>query len=355
MIVIGVDAHRQTHTAAAATPDGRAAGSLEVRAREAAISSCSTWARGARRRAAVGDRGLPQSLRRLGAVLLAAGERVLRVPPKLMASQRKAARSFGKSDAIDALAVARAAIREPDLPEARAGRPGARVRGCCQTTATISCRRARAISGGCAGICTTSTPTSRRRCAALPNAQPGAPRRQLARREQTAQVRICRELVRRIRELAKRVIELDRELAALVRRPRPRPARAARLRRRSPPPGSSPRSPTSTRFSTDAQLASYAGVAPLDASSGRQQRHRLNRTGNRQLNRALYTIALTQVRIHPPAREYMARRIAEGKTRREAMRALKRHLIRTIYRVLGGSRRSPRPPGQGHPHPHDLT
>ena len=95
------------------------------------------------------------------------------------------------------------------------------------------------------------------------------------------------------------------------------------------------------RFASEARLASYAGVAPLDASSGRQQRHRLNRAGNRRLNRALYTIALTQIRIHPPAREYFARRLTEGKTRREALRALKRQLIRTIYRVLTGS--APRP------------
>lgn len=88
------------------------------------------------------------------------------------------------------------------------------------------------------------------------------------------------------------------------------------------------------RFRNDAQLAAFAGVSPLDASSGRQQRHRLNRTGNRQLNAALHIIALTQVRVHAPAREYVARRVAEGKTGREAMRALKRHLARVIYRVL---------------------
>jgi hypothetical protein len=83
-------------------------------------------------------------------------------------------------------------------------------------------------------------------------------------------------------------------------------------------------------------------VAALDASSGRQQRHRLNRTGNRKLNRALYIIALTQMRIHPPAREYIARRLSEGKTKREALRALKRHLIRVIYRLLI-DRQQPRP------------
>jgi transposase len=88
------------------------------------------------------------------------------------------------------------------------------------------------------------------------------------------------------------------------------------------------------RFRTEAQLALYAGVAPLDASSGRQQRHRLNRTGNRQLNAALHMIALTQARVHAPAREYLDRKREQGKTGREAVRALKRHLIRTLYRLL---------------------
>lgn len=88
------------------------------------------------------------------------------------------------------------------------------------------------------------------------------------------------------------------------------------------------------RFDNDAQLANYAGVAPLDASSGRQQRHRLNRTGNRQLNCALHRIAAVQARIYLPAREYLARRVAEGKTKKEAMRALKRFIARHIFRIL---------------------
>lgn len=79
----------------------------------------------------------------------------------------------------------------------------------------------------------------------------------------------------------------------------------------------------------------------MDASSGRQQRHRLNRTGNRRLNRALHIIAITQARIHTPAREYIARRIAAGKTTREALRALKRHLARVIYRILIAHSRRP--------------
>ncbi len=87
------------------------------------------------------------------------------------------------------------------------------------------------------------------------------------------------------------------------------------------------------RFATDAQLAAYAGVAPLEASSAGVVRHRLNRGGNRRLNAILYRVALTQARYSPEARAYLDRRVAAGKTRREALRALKRFLIRAIWRL----------------------
>ena len=88
------------------------------------------------------------------------------------------------------------------------------------------------------------------------------------------------------------------------------------------------------RFRTDAQLARHAGVAPLDTSSGKHQRHRLDRGGNRQLNCALHRIAVTQGRVHPPARAYLERKQTEGKSRREALRCLKRQLARTVYTTL---------------------
>ena len=91
------------------------------------------------------------------------------------------------------------------------------------------------------------------------------------------------------------------------------------------------------RFRDDAGLAMVAGVAPLDASSGSQQRQRLYIKGNRQLNLALPRIAVTQARVHPPARAYLERKRAEGKSRREALRCLKRHLARKVWRTLRGS------------------
>ncbi len=86
------------------------------------------------------------------------------------------------------------------------------------------------------------------------------------------------------------------------------------------------------RFRTDAEIAAFAGVAPLETSSAARVRHRLNRGGNRRLNSILYRIALTQARCSPDAQAYLARRQAEGKTWREAIRALKRHIVRAIWR-----------------------
>jgi transposase len=87
------------------------------------------------------------------------------------------------------------------------------------------------------------------------------------------------------------------------------------------------------RFKSDAQLAAYAGVAPLETSSAGLVRHRLNRGGNRRLNAALYRIVLTQAHHLPEARVYLARRVSQGKTRREAHRALRRFVVRAIWRL----------------------
>ncbi len=88
------------------------------------------------------------------------------------------------------------------------------------------------------------------------------------------------------------------------------------------------------RFATPARFAAWAGTAPLDASSGRQQRHRLNRRGNRQVNRVLHTAILTQLRCSGPAATYIERRLQEGKTRNEAIRAATRHLTTKTWRTL---------------------
>jgi transposase len=93
------------------------------------------------------------------------------------------------------------------------------------------------------------------------------------------------------------------------------------------------------RLASDAKFARLAGVAPIPASSGNRVRHRLDRGGNRQLNCALHRIAVTQGRFHAPAREFLAKKQAEGKSKMEALRCLKRHLARRVWKLLVDSGR----------------
>jgi transposase len=89
-----------------------------------------------------------------------------------------------------------------------------------------------------------------------------------------------------------------------------------------------------SRFATDAKLARIAGAAPIPASSGRTDRHRLDRGGNRQLNCALHRLAISKARLDPQTAAYLQRKQAEGKSRRDAIRCLKRHLARRLWHIL---------------------
>jgi transposase len=101
------------------------------------------------------------------------------------------------------------------------------------------------------------------------------------------------------------------------------------------------------RFASDAKLARAGGIAPIPVSSGKTNRHRLDRGGNRQLNTAIHRIALTRACCHPETQDYLARKRAEGKTGLEAMRCLKRHLTRRIWHLL----QPPHPVGGTPPSP----
>jgi transposase len=155
----------------------------------------------------------------------------------------------------------------------------------------------------------------------------------LARRPQTVQVAICRELLGRISELTRRERELRGQISDLVRTYCPRllelpgcgELTAARLVAEIA---------GAERFSSDAQLARHCGCAPLPASSGSSRRHRLSRRGNRKLNCAFHRIAVTQARINPETRAYLDRKRAQGHSTREALRCLKRHLVRRAWQLL---------------------
>jgi transposase len=334
VIVIGVDPHKQSHTGAAVDgATGEPLAERTVPARGAGHEQLLGWARSlaAERLWALEDcRHVSGALERF---LLARGERVLRVPPRLMGEARKGGRQRGKSDAIDALAVARAALREPGLPAAQLGGPEREIRLLHDHRADLVGERTRIqnrlrwhLHDLDPGLEIPLGALDRRRW--LERLA-----RRLARLEQTARVRISRELVGRCRELSRRIGELEREPAQLLR------AEAGELLEL---PGCGMLTAAQLvgevagieRFAGEAKLAKHGGSAPLPCPSGQNQRHRLNRRGNRQLNCALHRIAITQARYHQPARAYLARKQAEGKSRREALRCLKRHLARVVYRIL---------------------
>jgi transposase len=334
MIVIGVDVHKQSVTAVAVDEAGRMldectvpVGSEELIGWAAALDAERLWA--------IEDcRLLTPWLERQ---LLGLGEELVRVSPKLTVPERRAGRVRGKSDPIDALAVARAALREPDLPRPQ---PGERVH-----------REIKLLVDHRDDLVDERRRTQQRLRWHLHELDPTlvVPLRRLdrashldrvgrwlARREQEVQVRIARDLVNRCRSLTRELSELDQELEqratavapALFELPGCGVITAAKLLAEIGP---------ISRFKSDAQLARHSGVAPLQASSGKNQRHRLDRGGNRQLNAALYRIAITQSRYHPAARTYLERKQAEGKSKREAIRCLKRLLARTVFNTLKAS------------------
>jgi len=144
---------------------------------------------------------------------------------------------------------------------------------------------------------------------------------------------VLRSLARRVQAATAEADELERELLAHVRALAPAlleepgigPVVAAQLIVAWSHHG---------RLRSEACFARLAGVAPIPASSGQTQRHRLSRGGDRQLNRALHTIVLHRRQHDPRTRDYIAQRIAEGKSRRDATRLLKRYLARHLYRLL---------------------
>jgi transposase len=336
MIVIGADAHKRSHTLVAVRAGtGELLAEKTVQVGEVGFRQLLGWAHelGAERVWALEDcRQVSGSFERF---LLAHGERVVRVSTRLMAGQRKSSRQRGKSDQIDAAAVARAALQE-----GVDSLPAAQLEGASLDLRLLVDHRDRLVRqrvglnntlqwhlhdlwpelklpGGALFSRKWSTQIARR----------------LARAEQTTRVRIARDELRLLRELTTSITALEAEITELVEQIAPQlldevgfgPLIAAKLLGEIA---------GVERFATDAKLARAAGVAPIPVSSGNSQRVRLDRGGNRQLNATLHRIAITRARCDPETKAYLDRKRAEGKTTREAIRCLKRHLARNVWQLL---------------------
>lgn len=333
MVTLGIDAHKRTHTVVAVDLVGRKLGELTTKATTSdEHARLRAWAEqfGPERVWAVED--CRHLSRRLEADLLRAGELVRRVPPKLMANTRNSARTYGKSDPIDALAVARAALTHPDLPTARLDGPARELRLLVDHRENLVAQRTKVINqlrwhlheldpqwDPAAGVLT--------RFKRLDEIA-----RRLARFDGPV-ARIAVELVEDCRTLTRRAKALEREITTLV-------AELAPTLLEVPGVGALTaakivgETADIDRFHSKDAYARHNGTAPLPVWSSNHPRHRLSRSGNRQLNAAIHRIAITQLRCHQPARDYRERRRAMGNTNKEAIRALKRRLSDVVYRAL---------------------
>jgi transposase len=332
MITIGIDAHKRTHTMVAVDSAGAVLSTRTVAALSKGHAEALRWAA-----------GLPEDLlwavedcrsytRLLEHDLLAAHQRVVRVPTVLMSHTRKSGRTAGKSDPIDATAIARAAQREPDLPTAYHDEASWELKLLIdrrddlveQRVATTNClvQRLHLIDPGTPPPQYLARASRREALSQYLGSQHGLCA-ELARQELSDIDRFCHNIDALTKDIADRVHNMGSTLSEIPGCAELTAARficgAANV----------------TRFRNESAFARYVGVAPQPAWSGTTRgRLRLSRSGNRQLNSALHTIAIVQIRLDGPGRAYYHRRIEEGDTKAGARRCLKRRICRVVFTHL---------------------
>jgi transposase len=331
--VIGVDTHRDTLSAAAVTAVGGLLGQLAVAADAAGYQRLFDFARasvpGRRCFAVEGAGSYGAGLTRL---LVDRGEWVVEVD-----RPKRPARRGGKTDALDAVRAAREVLAQDHLavPRRRGDREALRM--------LLATRQGAVIARTCAlnqlKALIVSAPEElraefRARSTISQVAYCGTLRDRPARSlEHRTTVRALRSTARRVQVLAAEAAELEGEIGRLVRAVAPWLVEL---------PGMGPLSASQVlvswshagRLRSEAAFAALAGVSPIPASSGQVTRHRLNRGGDRRLNRALHTVALVRLRDDPTTRTYAARRRAEGKSPREIRRCIKRAIARQLFDLL---------------------
>jgi transposase len=332
-VMIGVDPHKGSHTAVAVSPAEEPLGELQVRASVAQAERLLVWAQAWPERAwAVEGAGGVGHL--LAQQLVAAGERVLDVPPKLAARVRLLATGdISKNDPNDARSVAVAALRSARVREAMRDDHAAvlkvwskRYRDLGQARTQVACRLHQVlcelIPGGVSKEITAGQ--AARILASITPADAVA----------AARCELAAQFTEDLRGIDTRIRETRKKLAAAVRAagtsltglfgvgPVIAAAVIGDVRQVS-------------RFPSRDHFAAYNGTAPIEVSSGGRKLYRLSRRGNRRLNHAIHMAAVTQIRYrHSPGRAYYDKKLAEGKTPKEALRALKRQVSDAIFACL---------------------
>lgn len=333
---VGIDSHKDTLAACRVDASGRQLGAAVFANTAAGHRQLHRWALAEGRIERFGIEGAANLGAGLARALLTDGETVCEVPCALTVRERGRLRRSGKSDPGDALAIARVTAREADLPPARQAGPSEDLKVLSDYRDELVVERnaqANRLHADLAIVC----PGYASRCRHLVSARALTTAVRLLRGTRSVRAVVARRRIARLRELDRQIAQLGSQLADRVAAESTSltalvgvgPILAARILGEVA---------DVARYPSEAHFASANGTAPIPASSGRTDRHRLNRGGNRRLNRAIHYVALTQATWEPRAVVYLQRKRAEGKTHREALRCLKRRLSNVIYRTLAADR-----------------
>ena len=323
MIVIGADTHKGSHALAAVDEGtGRVRGGREIKADAVGHVAAVRWARGLDEERVWAIEDCRSCSRRLEQALLAAGERVVRVAPHRMGESCKGEREPGESDEIDALAVARAVVKDGvEQLVAYLNEQAMEIRLLLDHRNDLVAERTRTINRlrwHLLELCPELERSLKRGALNQPRVLDRVDRR-LRKLPAGARIRIAREQVAQLRCLTRQIDQLAAELAELVKAHRPQllaeqgcgALTAAILIGHTA---------GVKQFRKHSSFGLQTGTAPIPCSSGQRTQHRLNRGGDRQLNHALHIIAVTRAQRDPATKEYLARKEAEGKTKKGALR-----------------------------------
>lgn len=334
-VTAGVDTHRDTHVGAALDGLGRMLGTASFPATTAGYTMLLAWLEGFGPVARVGVEGTGAWGANLARFLTSAGVSVVEV----IRPNRQTRRRYGKSDATDAVAAARAVLSGEASGRPRGGEGPVESLRLVKVARRSAVKQRTMVANQIHSVIVTTPEPLQATLRGL--TLPKIIDRALGYRPGHASIPLeaakvtLKTLARRYQYLKAEIEELDGHITQLVEQAAPPGLlalcgvgiqTAADLLITA---GSNP-----DRVKTERSFAALCGVSPVDASSGKQQHHRLNRGGDRQANAALYRIVIVRLRFHQPTRDYMQRRLAQGLTKPEIIRCLKRYVAKEVSKQL---------------------
>ena len=334
-VTVGVDTHRDVHVAVALDHLGRRLDDLEIPTTAAGYQALIDWAEAFGEIDTVGVEGTNSYGAGLTRTLTAAGVAVVEV----VRPNRQKRRLQGKSDPLDAENAARAVLSGEAVatPRHHSDDDAVEMLRVLRVARNTAMRARTQAINALRSLIVTAPDELRDQLRNRPTAEliEIATRfRRSSNDLHAATKHTMRSLARRYRSLDEELTELDTIIAELTTQTAPQLVACFGVGTETASTLLVTAGTNPNRLKSEASFAMLCGVAPLPASSGPNTRYRLNRSGDRQANAALHRIALVRMRWHEPTKRYVERRLAEGKTKREIIRCLKRYIAREIYKIL---------------------